>query len=110
MQSRPCLTGICLCSVVPAGPGFVSVQCGPCLAWFVSVQCGPCLICLSLCSAVPCLTRVCPCSGFSYRGLATDRPTWSDRTGRVPLTKDTVLPPSRHWNWVRQTLQSRLAS
>ncbi|KAF0287052.1 Tectonin beta-propeller repeat-containing protein 1 [Amphibalanus amphitrite] len=41
-----------------------------------------------------------PLSGFSYRGLATDRPTWSDRTGRVQLTKDTVLPPSRHWNWV----------
>ncbi|XP_037079904.1 tectonin beta-propeller repeat-containing protein-like [Pollicipes pollicipes] len=41
-----------------------------------------------------------PISGFSYHGLATDRPTWSDRSGQLALTKDTVLPPSRHWTWV----------
>lgn len=41
-----------------------------------------------------------PVTGFTYRGLPTDRHTWSDQTGRHHRTKDMVKLPNRHWSWV----------
>lgn len=41
-----------------------------------------------------------PLSGFAPKGLPTDRPMWSDVTGRVEITKDSVRPPSKAWQWV----------
>ncbi len=43
-----------------------------------------------------------PLTGFTTHGLPTDRPNWSDRTGKVAMAKETVKLPSVHWQWVRK--------
>ncbi|KAK7024228.1 Tectonin beta-propeller repeat-containing protein 1 [Halocaridina rubra] len=40
-----------------------------------------------------------PLTGFTYRGLPTDRYTWSDQTGRHHCTRESAKLPSRHWVW-----------
>ena len=44
-----------------------------------------------------------PLTGFTTHGLPTDRYSWSDRTGRLNLTKDNIRLPSVHWQWVSST-------
>ncbi|XP_046681571.1 tectonin beta-propeller repeat-containing protein-like [Homalodisca vitripennis] len=41
-----------------------------------------------------------PLSGFTTRGLPTDRPMWSDSTGRIKRSKETTRLLSMHWQWV----------
>ncbi|XP_035211237.1 tectonin beta-propeller repeat-containing protein 1-like isoform X2 [Stegodyphus dumicola] len=41
-----------------------------------------------------------PLSGFTAKGLPTDRYMWSDQTGRVECTKDNTHLPSGHWQWI----------
>ncbi|CAG0899077.1 unnamed protein product [Darwinula stevensoni] len=41
-----------------------------------------------------------PLTGYSARGLPTDRPPWSDVTGTAALSKDSVKIPSSKWQWV----------
>ncbi|CAL1279116.1 unnamed protein product [Larinioides sclopetarius] len=41
-----------------------------------------------------------PLSGFTCKGLPTDRYMWSDKTGRIECTKDNTHLPSAHWQWV----------
>ena len=38
-----------------------------------------------------------PLTGFTSAGLPTDRPCWSDRSGRHPAAKDSVRLPSGGW-------------
>ncbi|XP_076056514.1 tectonin beta-propeller repeat-containing protein 1-like isoform X2 [Oratosquilla oratoria] len=40
-----------------------------------------------------------PLTGFTHRGLPTDRYTWSDQSGRQQRTKEAMRLPSRHWTW-----------
>ena len=37
--------------------------------------------------------------GFTSHGLPTDRPAWSDKSGKTALNKDNIKPPSVHWSW-----------
>ncbi|XP_039292319.1 tectonin beta-propeller repeat-containing protein [Nilaparvata lugens] len=41
-----------------------------------------------------------PLSGFTTHGLPTDRPMWSDSTGRKKRSKDTAKLLSKHWTWL----------
>lgn len=41
-----------------------------------------------------------PLNGFTTRGLPTDRPMWSDLSGRIKRSKDTIRLLSIHWQWV----------
>ncbi|XP_071037435.1 tectonin beta-propeller repeat-containing protein 1 isoform X2 [Parasteatoda tepidariorum] len=41
-----------------------------------------------------------PLSGFTAKGLPTDRYMWSDETGRIECTKDNTHLPSGHWQWI----------
>ncbi|KAM6951559.1 tectonin beta-propeller repeat-containing protein 1 [Aplochiton taeniatus] len=41
-----------------------------------------------------------PVSGYSNRGLPTDRYMWSDASGLQECTKTNTKPPSPHWTWV----------
>lgn len=41
-----------------------------------------------------------PLSGFTTHGLPTDRPMWSDSTGRKKRTKESIRLLSKHWQWV----------
>ena len=41
-----------------------------------------------------------PVTGFTSKGLPTDRNNWSDQTGQYPRTKEGTKLPSRHWQWV----------
>lgn len=41
-----------------------------------------------------------PVSGFTKRGLPTDRPSWSDKSGLVECLKEWVTPPSSQWHWI----------
>ena len=41
-----------------------------------------------------------PVNGFSARGLPTDRTSWSDETGRISHSKDSMNLINRHWSWV----------
>ncbi|XP_053646773.1 tectonin beta-propeller repeat-containing protein isoform X2 [Cherax quadricarinatus] len=43
-----------------------------------------------------------PVTGFTYRGLPTDRHTWSDQTGRHQRAKESVKLQSRHWSWTSE--------
>ncbi|KAK4307589.1 hypothetical protein Pmani_020655 [Petrolisthes manimaculis] len=43
-----------------------------------------------------------PVTGFTYRGLPTDRYTWSDVTGRYQRTRESIKLPSRHWTWTSE--------
>uniref|UniRef100_A0A673WHZ2 Tectonin beta-propeller repeat-containing protein 1 n=1 Tax=Salmo trutta TaxID=8032 RepID=A0A673WHZ2_SALTR len=41
-----------------------------------------------------------PVTGYTNRGLPTDRYMWSDATGLQECTKANTKPPSPHWTWV----------
>ncbi|XP_039544044.1 tectonin beta-propeller repeat-containing protein 1 [Pimephales promelas] len=41
-----------------------------------------------------------PVSGYTNRGLPTDRYMWSDASGLKECTKSNTKPPSPHWTWV----------
>uniref|UniRef100_A0A3Q2GAX2 Tectonin beta-propeller repeat-containing protein 1 n=1 Tax=Cyprinodon variegatus TaxID=28743 RepID=A0A3Q2GAX2_CYPVA len=41
-----------------------------------------------------------PVTGYSNRGLPTDRYMWSDASGLHECTKTGTKPPSTHWTWV----------
>ncbi|XP_009819583.1 tectonin beta-propeller repeat-containing protein 1 [Gavia stellata] len=41
-----------------------------------------------------------PVTGYSSRGLPTDRYMWSDASGLQECTKINTKPPSPHWSWV----------
>ncbi|KAM8889643.1 tectonin beta-propeller repeat-containing protein 1 [Synchiropus picturatus] len=41
-----------------------------------------------------------PVSGYTNRGLPTDRYMWSDASGLHESTKTGTKPPSPHWTWV----------
>uniref|UniRef100_A0A8C8C3E7 Tectonin beta-propeller repeat-containing protein 1 n=1 Tax=Oncorhynchus tshawytscha TaxID=74940 RepID=A0A8C8C3E7_ONCTS len=41
-----------------------------------------------------------PVTGYTNRGLPTDRYMWSDATGLQECTKANAKPPSPHWTWV----------
>ncbi|XP_042223768.1 tectonin beta-propeller repeat-containing protein 1-like isoform X2 [Homarus americanus] len=43
-----------------------------------------------------------PVTGFTNRGLPTDRNTWSDQTGRIHRTRENAKLPSRHWSWTSE--------
>ncbi|XP_045618254.2 tectonin beta-propeller repeat-containing protein isoform X1 [Procambarus clarkii] len=43
-----------------------------------------------------------PVTGFTHRGLPTDRHTWSDQTGRHHRAKETIRLQSRHWSWTSE--------
>ncbi|KAL1459638.1 hypothetical protein WDU94_011602 [Cyamophila willieti] len=40
-----------------------------------------------------------PISGYSARGLPTDRPTWSDVTGTERRSKESCVLMNTHWHW-----------
>ena len=40
-----------------------------------------------------------PLTGFSTTGLPTDRPMWSDRSGRHAASKEGVRLPGEGWSW-----------
>ncbi|RXG72760.1 Tectonin beta-propeller repeat-containing protein [Armadillidium vulgare] len=44
-----------------------------------------------------------PLTGFTYRGLPTDRKTWSDQSGKYEISKASTKLPSRHWQWPQYT-------
>ncbi|XP_048223554.1 tectonin beta-propeller repeat-containing protein 1 isoform X2 [Perognathus longimembris pacificus] len=41
-----------------------------------------------------------PVTGYTSRGLPTDRPMWSDVLGLRECTKASMKPPSLQWTWV----------
>ncbi|XP_065098619.1 tectonin beta-propeller repeat-containing protein 1 [Paramisgurnus dabryanus] len=41
-----------------------------------------------------------PVTGYTNRGLPTDRYMWSDASGLKECTKTNTKPPSPHWTWV----------
>ncbi|KAL4624566.1 tectonin beta-propeller repeat-containing protein 1 isoform X1 [Arapaima gigas] len=41
-----------------------------------------------------------PVTGYTNRGLPTDRYMWSDASGLQECTKANTKPPSPHWTWV----------
>ncbi|KAM4820783.1 tectonin beta-propeller repeat-containing protein 1 [Thomomys bottae] len=41
-----------------------------------------------------------PVTGYTSRGLPTDRPMWSDAMGLQECTKANTKPPSLQWTWV----------
>lgn len=41
-----------------------------------------------------------PLTGFTTRGLPTDRYMWSDETGKEKLMKDNIKLQNMHWQWV----------
>nr|XP_006637424.1 PREDICTED: tectonin beta-propeller repeat-containing protein 1 isoform X1 [Lepisosteus oculatus]XP_015215748.1 PREDICTED: tectonin beta-propeller repeat-containing protein 1 isoform X1 [Lepisosteus oculatus]XP_015215749.1 PREDICTED: tectonin beta-propeller repeat-containing protein 1 isoform X1 [Lepisosteus oculatus]XP_015215750.1 PREDICTED: tectonin beta-propeller repeat-containing protein 1 isoform X1 [Lepisosteus oculatus]XP_015215751.1 PREDICTED: tectonin beta-propeller repeat-containing len=43
-----------------------------------------------------------PVTGYSSRGLPTDRYMWSDASGLQECTKDNTKPPSPQWAWVSE--------
>ncbi|XP_046393744.1 tectonin beta-propeller repeat-containing protein [Ischnura elegans] len=43
-----------------------------------------------------------PLTRYSSVGLPTDRPSWSDRSGRHRRSKDSSRLPSRHWHWATE--------
>uniref|UniRef100_A0A6Q2ZQ45 Tectonin beta-propeller repeat-containing protein 1 n=1 Tax=Esox lucius TaxID=8010 RepID=A0A6Q2ZQ45_ESOLU len=43
-----------------------------------------------------------PVTGYTSRGLPTDRYMWSDATGLHECTKASTKPPSPHWTWVTE--------
>ncbi|XP_059099157.1 tectonin beta-propeller repeat-containing protein-like isoform X1 [Tigriopus californicus] len=46
-----------------------------------------------------------PVTGFTANGLLpTDRNAWSDRTGKIPLPKESIKVPSLHWQWISDWL------
>ncbi|KAF4519185.1 hypothetical protein B566_EDAN008248 [Ephemera danica] len=40
-----------------------------------------------------------PLTGYSSTGLPTDRPTWSDKSGKIKCSKDKIKLQSMHWQW-----------
>jgi tectonin beta-propeller repeat-containing protein 1 len=45
-----------------------------------------------------------PLTGFTTHGLPTDRYSWSDRSGKISLTKDSVKLATIHWQWTSDWL------
>uniref|UniRef100_A0A668A898 Tectonin beta-propeller repeat-containing protein 1 n=1 Tax=Myripristis murdjan TaxID=586833 RepID=A0A668A898_9TELE len=43
-----------------------------------------------------------PVTGYTNRGLPTDRYMWSDASGLHECTKTNTKPPSPHWTWVSE--------
>ncbi|XP_061604739.1 tectonin beta-propeller repeat-containing protein 1 [Phyllopteryx taeniolatus] len=43
-----------------------------------------------------------PMTGYTDRGLPTDRPMWSDESGLKESTKSNTEPPSPQWAWVSE--------
>ncbi|XP_019745397.1 tectonin beta-propeller repeat-containing protein 1 isoform X2 [Hippocampus comes] len=43
-----------------------------------------------------------PVTGYTDRGLPTDRPMWSDESGLRECTKGNTQPPSPQWAWVSE--------
>lgn len=48
-----------------------------------------------------------PLTGFTTRGLPTDRYMWSDETGREKLSKDSIKLQT-HWQWVIYSFPSNI--
>lgn len=45
-----------------------------------------------------------PLTGFTSHGLPTDRHNWSDRSGKLALSKEAIKLPSIHWQWTSDWL------
>ncbi|XP_068192159.1 tectonin beta-propeller repeat-containing protein 1 isoform X1 [Antennarius striatus] len=43
-----------------------------------------------------------PMTGYTDKGLPTDRPMWSDESGLKECTKGSTHPPSPQWSWVSE--------
>ncbi|XP_028455900.1 tectonin beta-propeller repeat-containing protein 1 isoform X1 [Perca flavescens] len=43
-----------------------------------------------------------PMTGYTDKGLPTDRPMWSDESGLKECTKGNTHPPSPEWSWVSE--------
>uniref|UniRef100_A0A3B5AZT0 Tectonin beta-propeller repeat-containing protein 1 n=1 Tax=Stegastes partitus TaxID=144197 RepID=A0A3B5AZT0_9TELE len=43
-----------------------------------------------------------PMTGYTDKGLPTDRPMWSDESGLKECTKGSTHPPSPRWSWVSE--------
>ncbi|XP_029692376.1 tectonin beta-propeller repeat-containing protein 1 isoform X1 [Takifugu rubripes] len=43
-----------------------------------------------------------PLTGYTDKGLPTDRPMWSDESGLKECTKGNTPPPSPQWSWVSE--------
>ncbi|XP_030592180.1 tectonin beta-propeller repeat-containing protein 1 [Archocentrus centrarchus] len=43
-----------------------------------------------------------PMTGYTDKGLPTDRPMWSDESGLTECTKGSTSPPSPQWSWVSE--------
>ncbi|XP_062308052.1 tectonin beta-propeller repeat-containing protein 1 isoform X2 [Osmerus eperlanus] len=43
-----------------------------------------------------------PMTGYTDKGLPTDRPMWSDESGLKECTKTNTHPPSLQWTWVTE--------
>ncbi|KAF7221061.1 tectonin beta-propeller repeat-containing protein 1 [Nothobranchius furzeri] len=43
-----------------------------------------------------------PMTGYTDKGLPTDRPMWSDESGLKECTKGNTQPPSPQWSWVSE--------
>ncbi|KAM9745169.1 tectonin beta-propeller repeat-containing protein 1 [Menidia menidia] len=43
-----------------------------------------------------------PMTGYTDKGLPTDRPMWSDESGLKESTKGNTHPPSPQWSWVSE--------
>ncbi|TRZ03692.1 hypothetical protein DNTS_034159, partial [Danionella cerebrum] len=40
-----------------------------------------------------------PMTGYTDKGLPTDRYMWSDESGLSERTKESTMPPSPQWTW-----------
>ncbi|KAM9394301.1 tectonin beta-propeller repeat-containing protein 1 [Pholidichthys leucotaenia] len=43
-----------------------------------------------------------PVTGYTDKGLPTDRPMWSDESGLKECTKGSTYPPSPQWSWMSE--------
>ncbi|KAM9780644.1 tectonin beta-propeller repeat-containing protein 1 [Neosynchiropus ocellatus] len=43
-----------------------------------------------------------PMTGYTDKGLPTDRPMWSDESGLRECTKGSTHPPSPQWSWISE--------
>ncbi|CAL1588434.1 unnamed protein product [Knipowitschia caucasica] len=43
-----------------------------------------------------------PMTGYTDKGLPTDRPMWSDESGLKEYTKNTTHPPTPQWSWISE--------
>lgn len=62
------------------------------------LACIPCFLIILSCVSL-CMCRAYPGKGWSSRLLNTDRPAWSDESGKTATPRDSFTLPSDDWMW-----------